>query len=646
MLRKNRLLTVTGVVLVMLMIFGIGAGLVKTEKEIPDNPINTKAQYLNAETVLGSGKLAGTAEKSDKSEGVGSEAETQTMEQPQEEEPQEQQEETKESEVGSEDETLPPEESEKTQEGSGGDNSSGGGEGEGGNGDGGEGEEDGSPQIATDLRTCQITLSELPDGILKFYAYPVGKGEDLSVKVVLNNSKTPKNGKVLSSQDGINYKANLAVNEANTITLYLKEKGENIAYARYVISYESDKADEENPEVGDYPPTITTNLDGFTGDMKTQDFVLWVKATANPKGETIYSNRIEVWLDGKLVKKSTGDSRPEYDLHFEPPNKGDKREYKVKVRAWDGKGNSTMKTYTINYFSISEGDVNGKVTVIIDATTVGLGGELDREELEIRQGENAASVVLRFLETCSYEADYSGSVATGCYLRRLERGDMCRNAKVPDKLWELIKRDGIVINNNKDRDSLGEFDYTMGSGWMYSINGQVYAGRGLSNQTVSDGDKIYIRFTLAYGKDVGGTGDGKGKLGGYCGAWINGAYQPVDHGAYFTETSRQDSTYEAEGYIEYTCSMCGETKKDIIPIKVKDENEPENPDDSGNTDVTPDNPDNPGNTPTDPGGSDNTGGEGEDSGNTGGTQPDTGGSGGTETDTGGTGAEGGGENAA
>ena len=70
-------------------------------------------------------------------------------------------------------------------------------------------------------------------------------------------------------------------------------------------------------------------------------------------------------------------------------------------------------------------------------------------------------------------------------------------ANVPEHLWELILRDGITTNDNYDRDSIGEFDYTQGSGWMYSINGILYEGTGMSGYKVRNGITIYVRFTLS-----------------------------------------------------------------------------------------------------------------------------------------------------
>ncbi|MCI8496906.1 MAG: DUF4430 domain-containing protein, partial [Clostridiales bacterium] len=52
-------------------------------------------------------------------------------------------------------------------------------------------------------------------------------------------------------------------------------------------------------------------------------------------------------------------------------------------------------------------------------------------------------------------------------------------------------------------DSVGEFDYCKGAGWMWSQNG-FFQNHGFSDAVFKDGDVIKIRFTLAYGKDIGG----------------------------------------------------------------------------------------------------------------------------------------------
>ena len=56
--------------------------------------------------------------------------------------------------------------------------------------------------------------------------------------------------------------------------------------------------------------------------MTSQTFPLAVIARTNAElgAGVIYSNQIQVTLDGKLVEKSYGDSQPTYELYFEAPS--------------------------------------------------------------------------------------------------------------------------------------------------------------------------------------------------------------------------------------------------------------------------------------------------------------------------------------
>lgn len=69
----------------------------------------------------------------------------------------------------------------------------------------------------------------------------------------------------------------------------------------------------------------------------------------------------------------------------------------------------------------------------------------------------------------------------------------------------------FFLYSAKDDDgrySLGEFDYTSGSGWMYSVNGS-FPNYGFADYFPQDGDVVRVCFTLALGRDVGG-GDSTG----------------------------------------------------------------------------------------------------------------------------------------
>lgn len=601
MKKHSGLYSAVSILLVIVLMAGISLSLLSSGRTRPDNPISTQPDRLQAESLQGSGSTGGQSSGKDNTENTDTAQDPSEPQKPDEQqkpdEPQNPNEPQKPNETQKPDEPQKPDDTKPDpsgptdptdnpgkgdQGGSKSDDNKGGSEdsGDHGDGTGGDdgdhggsggdhgsgGEEDDTPRIYTTLKTQQLTKAELPDGKLTFVAYPLGKG-DLHIRVRLKNETNSGNGLLLTSQNNQDYEAQLDFNADNLFVLSLYDGETFLGLVQYRVGYYANLADDTHPTMGDYPPSIVTNLDGASLDMSSQTFPLTVIARANAElgAGVIYSNQIRVMLDGKTVEKSYGDSQPTYELYFEPPQLGDEETHIIRVLAWDGNGNSTMKVYTVTYHQISEGDPAGSVDVVLDATTIGL-GILDTGTLDIVEGETAASVLLRFLQERGYEPDYQGSATMNFYLRRISRGDIAYRANVPEHLWELILRDGITTNDNYDRDSIGEFDYTQGSGWMYSINGTLYEGTGMSGYKVRNGITIYVRFTLSYGKDIGGydsTGGGYGSLSSYCGLWINGGYQALGHD--FVETDRLEPTETEDGYIHYRCSKCHEEKTDILP---------------------------------------------------------------------------------
>jgi len=418
-------------------------------------------------------------------------------------------------------------------------------------------------KIVTNLSSGVVTQAELPDGELEFYAYGSG-ADDLSVRVQVRNTNS-SSGTWLESADGENWAFQMELGEQYQFTLYLDQPGRPTQYATRYVKYQATLADENNPEVGEYPPFITTNIDHYADgtEIEGDNLVMIVTVRSNPDYEVITADSISVTLNGVTVSKHGGDSSPEYDLYFEPPNVGDYRDYKIEIVAWSG-NNSSYWSKTLRYHAQAQGSTVGTAGVVLDATTVGL-GILDEAEYEIIKDETAADVFLRFLEDYGYEITYD-STGTNFYIRRIYRGDMCYDAEIPEELWEAVVRDGINLNETQyDRDSLGEFDYTMGAGWMYAVDNS-YPGRAMNRYEVKDGDTIYVRFTLSYGKDIGGfasTGGGYGSYSGYCGLWLNGYYQELSHE--YEETDRVEPTETEDGYIEYTCAVCGEKYREALP---------------------------------------------------------------------------------
>lgn len=422
------------------------------------------------------------------------------------------------------------------------------------------------PYIATDLYSGIYTPADIENDTLVFYAYPAG-GDNLALKVYIKGRyDNVNNGELLHPDEQSYFRPVLSINNEYIITMYLYRGSELCGGAvRFYITYRNQPADEDNPVVGEHPPVITTNRDGDDSVITSSRFLLRV-AARTWEGNVIYANHIVVTLDGVVQTNPTGSTVFEYHLVLTPPNVGDDIDHVVTILAWDDEGNSTFRKLILPYHRVGEGDENGSIHISIDATTLGLGIIID-DDYTVHEGENAAEVLLRLFEDYGIEAQFSGTPRLNFYLRRIVWGDIAYSVEIPPELWELILRDGITLTDQHDRDSIGEFDFTRGSGWMYCING-MYPGIGLSEYYPIDGDELCLRFTLALGKDIGGydsTGSGgsEGSLSSYCGLWIDGGFIQLEHD--YEIIQRVEPTDDEDGFIEYRCSKCHDIYREVLP---------------------------------------------------------------------------------
>lgn len=555
---KNKLTSALSVLLVAAMLLGFGAVIGRSQRTQPHNPIAPTESTLKSVVWDSNGSLGTDEENGNRQD--------QKSDSPNAPDEPEKADEQKEEATSKTDEKQPGEE--RSDEPG---NVPSEGEGSGNAGDMEGDEKPNGPAIATNLgQFTTVTQDQLPDGLLSFYAYGTG-GDDLSVRVNVKPKNSMTTGTWLTSENEKDYTWQLELGVTYNITVHLYQKGVYHSSKAFPVTWMAKLADAEHPSVGDEPLVITTNIDDYGNEVKDENLPLIVTVYQNEKREKkLTADKIRVTLNGETVEKHGGDSSPEYDLYFARPNVGDEKEYKIEIVAWYGV-NSRYWSKTLTYHATAEGDSIGYATIVLDATTVGC-GILDSDTYEIVQGETAAEALLRFLDEYGYDAVYDGTAKNAFYLRKISRGDMCYDAAPDTHLWDMILRDGINLNSDThSRDSLGEFDYTMGSGWMYAVNGS-YPGRAMSNYYLKDGDTLYLRFTLSYGKDIGGydsTGGGYGSLSSYCGLWIGGGYTPLDHS--YVEVDRQEPTAETEGYVIERCSKCGDEIRTVLPAQSTDE---------------------------------------------------------------------------
>lgn len=294
---------------------------------------------------------------------------------------------------------------------------------------------------------------------------------------------------------------------------------------------------------------------------------------------------ILVTLDEIEVTKptSSGDSW-EYGLFPFNPETGDRNEHTLYVYAEDAYGNWGEEKLTLIGFRVEPGQKIGDATIYVDMTVLGV-GVVGPIPYEVLADEPISYVVAKAIMgkdtgepfgaatkgTLHWRGDYGGTLDTGFYLRSLNtdyHADALEDAVWPGSteeevldaidarfgagtglavLWRCLYRNGL----NKSAGSgstFGEFDYTSGSGWMYSIGGSYYPGQSMSAVHLRDGDVLTLRYTLAYGWDIGGGSDNYGNVVGYCVEGRNGTIY-VNH--------RWETAEDPDGSVRYVCRCCG-----------------------------------------------------------------------------------------
>ena len=191
------------------------------------------------------------------------------------------------------------------------------------------------------------------------------------------------------------------------------------------------------------------------------------------------------------------DTKTSYTLHFT----------KEGINTVVVKAHKSSLTYTITYVKAEPGDVVGKAVFTVEALSLGGGYIIEPCYVDIIEGENAAQALARLLEEKGFTYDNTGSLESGFYLSHIQ-GDALADIdptgdSVPQALREKLEEKGFDIQPRTDETSLGEFDYTSGSGWMYCLK-NVFPNVGFADSYLSEGDVVRVQFTLALGSDIGG----------------------------------------------------------------------------------------------------------------------------------------------
>ena len=262
-------------------------------------------------------------------------------------------------------------------------------------------------------------------------------------------------------------------------------------------------------------PTITTTItDGmtFTNNKATLD--VWAK---DASGNKLATSKVTVTVNGEVASINWDDTeKTSYNFVFEDG------ENTVIITATDG-GYCTTVTYTV----LCDASAPTTITVAVEGFTVGLDYIiapykliLDEDTLtdmaglygyadaaEMKENLTAAHALDYTLQLHGLTMDYQGRLSSGggFYMSSVSGIPDTSNLVVPEELQMKLEENGFYPDPYvMDEGTLGEFDVTWGSGWMYFVN-NVAPNVGFCDYVPQDGDVMRIQFTLAYGSDIGST---------------------------------------------------------------------------------------------------------------------------------------------
>ena len=89
------------------------------------------------------------------------------------------------------------------------------------------------------------------------------------------------------------------------------------------------------------------------------------------------------------------------------------------------------------------------------------------------------------------------------FLLHVQKQGIAENWSIADDERTLLDMLGYTLEEGPNSvDSLGEKDFTAGSGWMVTLN-HYFIGQTMGTRAIRDGDEIHLIYTLSVGKDIG-----------------------------------------------------------------------------------------------------------------------------------------------
>lgn len=424
--------------------------------------------------------------------------------------------------------------------------------------------------------------NQLTEGSLQYELSVVGSDAE-GVKITSVRCTQPSNGSIqtLEASGAASLSLNNGKTGQNNFTIEAEDDSGNQYIFKINVPYKHKgincveivcEPDETHELINDTKNDLTVRAwSEYTGERE------YIRASGT---DTI----LRVELDGiEIDCTNTSGYYSGYDLYPSNPEIGDTNTHTLHIYSEDAYGNWGEKTLEYIGRRREPGQKIGEADIYVDMAVLGI-KEVAHIRYDVLADEPISYVVAKAImgmdtgepfgaasDTLGWRGDYGGTLDTGFYLRSLNtdyHADALEDAVWPGSteeevleaidarfgagtglavLWRCLYRNGL----NKSAGSgstFGEFDYTSGSGWMYSIGGSYYPGQSMSAVRLKDEDVLTLRYTLAYGWDIGGGSDNYGNVVGYCVEGRNGKIY-VNH--------RWETAEDPDGSVRYVCRCCG-----------------------------------------------------------------------------------------
>lgn len=277
--------------------------------------------------------------------------------------------------------------------------------------------------------------------------------------------------------------------QGNAIRVTCMDSDGEEKYYTWYIYFRRQADEEENQKKA---PVIMASL---TNEVVHRNPYVLPVVVYDWQGNTLSPSNFKVYLNGEELNfDSISGGAYEYNLYL---TEGQNH---VLIYAEDNNQYTAKKELTVTFTPEKE---SAQIHVIVSAEVVGLGTLID-EYITTMSDVTVAEIVEERLAAYGYSTVHDGT-ATGnnYYLRHIQKPGMMNGWSISEEERSLLEMEGYSIDENLvGTDSLGERDFTAGSGWMITLN-HYFIGQTMGTRAVRDGDEIHLIYTLDVGNDIG-----------------------------------------------------------------------------------------------------------------------------------------------